>query len=1425
MAFRRHDPLGYAPLLTPNGLAGPAYDPDYSYTPLPPPNVGNLVGSVHEINYGDDAYDPDKTFARPLLPPPPLSSEVCSQPPRPSTPEYSAFSPPPEDLYSDAEEDVKSDVDEETVENAHLEIQSLRFFARSPEEILKLSAVRVTTDKISHHGTPIVGGLRDPRFGCAGGRACGTCGARAKRCNGHFGSYELSTPLFNVAYNKFVMLWLRLICNNCGHVHVTEADVEGATLRDALRVVPSKCAHCSAAMRSALMWKSNTQKIVETSTESEITAEDALSVFKSVSDDHPVFKILTHPRRMITSVLFIPSIVIRPAVGGTEDGENARGESDLTYRLVKIVRADLLLKKKLSDPSCDYISKQSARLGLQNAYSGFIDKRQTYQKKSRPSLTANGTESGHQSAYKDLGDFLKGKSGYFRNNLSGNRVDHASRGVIAPFVGAHPTWVGIPKWMAQEMTKPLAVTSWNIKEVEKMVREKKVLFVTKSNGERVDLKLHPDPGPLEIGWSVSRILKEGDVVLMNRQPTLSKRSILAHRVKILENDRIFRLPMAVTQGYNADFDGDEMNLHVPQNQMAQAEAETLLCAEHSVINSANGQASVCNVQGDRLGAYKMSDPTSTITKSQWCVCLGSLSHQMQERARLRPPALFPCKASELWSLALPDHYNWLKGDVNIVDGRLLKGRLNKKILNILVHDIWADRGAEVSLDFVHSVHLVAGAYNSLVHPTTICFSEVSSSPEMERQCNSIILTQYNILEATKNSKHASQSDIESVASKCMSNATRQLTDLVYERSVLEKSGFRDLVESGAKGSRVNFSMVLGGLGKMLHFEDTRGVFPAIENTNGTRRSFTHNKKRDIFYDGFVTQGYSKGMRISEWCIHSKAGRRGLISSSNMVGRVGYMFRRLCTVLDSLTTWGGSVRDTATTAVVSWKYGDDGRSPFYVEKEKMMPTAKCKNISVPQTWKQNLKGLYEKLLEFAKEGETVDVPVSIRRIIYDIRCRQKKLPKDAEVAATSCVHDVERMCQTHGEFYGPLLMLWLRVHLHPCALHGLTAHSARLVVAEVDKRLWKSRVEDGEPVGLLCASSLSAAATQTTLDSFHHIGESDGDYNHLEECINLNRTRKNPKVSFKMNIAESKVADWVHTNRKIMLGDVVLEKSTPLPADKTLMAAYWEFPDDEDEVPFEPVMRLEVKTDLEPFKVKQALESVGCTRVCYALTPTGHYIFHTDTNIAISKFSVVISGCIQGLKQLNDGTVQCRVMSYKELEQWSNIIDVRSWHTNNFHQTKKLLGIEAARALVHRNLTQMLRTFGVTMGSRHIDLLCDKMTFSGELLGCTRHGLRQANQINQEGNYVQRATFEQPIDVMMAAASTKGEDHLNGPLARQVFGQTIYTGTNHPWMDLRIDKAFEKKHAVKFDTQKDHEEEDDDLDFGGADMWVPQQNNI
>ena len=801
------DGLGYGPsLLTSRGVVD-AYDPAKSCAPPPPPGWRaqprpRSPDYSPGLECGVGAYDPSSKRARPLSPeytphsPPP---DWRAQP-RPRSPDYSpglecgvgAYDPlSPEPLD---ELDYDPDISESTCVVEHL-----LFHARSPEEIAKLSSVCVTTDKISVAGQPVRGGLRDPRFGCSSGRACETCGATSPQCNGHFGSYVLSCPLYNVAYNKVVIVWLRIICKHCGHVH---ADVEsaksGTPMQQFLKGVPSKCRVCSGAMTRAVSWKAPAQTMVETSTGESISAREALRVFKQVPDDHPMFKKMAHPRCMITTVLFIPSVAVRPAVGGAEEGETSRGESDLTYRLCKIIRADLLMKKKLQGAG-DYVSRESALLGLQNAYSGYVDNRQCYRKKSKPSVSANGTDSSQQSAYKCLRELFVGKQGWFRSNLGGKRVDHASRGVIAPFEGAHPTWLGIPKWVAEKMTVPLKITRLNKADVRHMIQEKKATFLTKSNGERVDLRMHPHPGPLEIGWTVDRKLKEGDVVLFNRQPTLSKRSFLAFFVKILDNSNVFRLCLANTGAFNADFDGDEMNLHVPQSLLARAEAEELLVADHSVINSADGQASVLNVQGDRLASYKMSSPESLLTRDLWYACLGTATDDMIRRATERTPKHFPCRSALLWSLALPDGYNWQKHKVKIFDGVLESGRITKRQLSALTHDIWADRGSKSALDFVHCVHLVSGAYNSMVEPTTIRFSEVSSTRRLESLCKDIIRDEYKELQKIKKSKHATKDNVRSSADMCMSRATRRMTELVFRTTTSSHTGFRDLVESGAKG--------------------------------------------------------------------------------------------------------------------------------------------------------------------------------------------------------------------------------------------------------------------------------------------------------------------------------------------------------------------------------------------------------------------------------------------------------------------------------------------------------------------------------------------------------------------------------------------------------------------------------------------------
>lgn len=603
---------------------------------------------------------------------------------------------------------------------------------------------------------------------------------------------------------------------------------------------------------------------------------------------------------------------------------------------------------------------------------------------------------------------------------------------------------------------------------------------------------------------------------------------------------------------------------------------------------------------------------------------------------------------------------------------------------------------------------------------------------------------------------------------------------------------------------------------MLSSEDTVGVFPAMENTNYGRRSFTHTKSRDIFFDGYVRSGYAKGMSVSEYCIHSKAGRRGLISSSNMVSLAGYLFRRLCAMLGSLVTWGGSVRDAAGWAVVSWKYGDDGRSPFHIEREMMAP-AKIPEGASPGL-ATALGVLVEKLRPLvADTSAPTDVPLSVRRIIYDAKCKYPAPNEGLTSHACAGAERLAQLCRLHGPYYGEKTELWLQVHLHPFALWGLPKEGVLSVMEEVDKRLWKCRVEDGEPVGFLCASSLSQKATQVTLDSFHNIGsETNKNFSELEEVINQNKTRRRPQVQFKL-LPHTNSKKWVENHRRVTLADVVRDKAKPRKEDDACLEPYWDFPDDEGETPFVPVMRLEVDTN-NPFAVRVALEGLGCKSLAYARMPNGHYVFHSSHDVSEAEFPrAVVAGVFENMRLSHDGVITCASMSLNQLESYICDVDLSSWYTNNFQETFELFGIEAARALVVRSLNSLLEKFNITLSSRHIAVLSDKMSHTGKLLGCTRHGMKRDNPA---GKYMQRAVFEQPVHNLMRAAAEGGKDKMQGPSSRQAMGQTVEVGTNHPWMAMKTDVEFAKAHAIKCDEKTC---DDDNLDFPeGADMWFPKQ---
>ena len=199
--------------------------------------------------------------------------------------------------------------------------------------------------------------------------------------------------------------------------------------------------------------------------------------------------------------------------------------------------------------------------------------------------------------------------------------------------------------------------------------------------------------------------------------------------------------------------------------------------------------------------------------------------------------------------------------------------------------------------------------------------------------------------------------------------------------------------------------------------------------------------------------------------------------------------------------------------------------------------------------------------------------------------------------------------------------------------------------------------------------------------------------------------------------------------------------------------------------------------------------------------------HTDTPFTTLALGIVVSGSVEGCTAVGELVVCTKMTNVGEHTQ---DIDLRTYWTNNFHETKKRLGIEAARAIMVSEMKRMLRTFGVSMQARNVELVADRCTFTGELLGCTRHGMFKRNP---ERTF-HASAFEQPTQVLTNAAAAGFVDELKGAQESQVVGRTGRFGTHHPWLKLRRDASAT---PVPFATADS--EEDDDLDF--ADGWIPQ----
>jgi DNA-directed RNA polymerase subunit A' len=825
-------------------------------------------------------------------------------------------------------------------------IKSIQFGILSHKMIKDMSAAKIVTPELyDKEGYPVDGGLMDIRLGVIDpGLRCKTCGQRLKECPGHFGHIELARPVIHIKFVPLILSILRSTCGECGKPLVsdkeiinfedelTKADSEGglSKRRSALKAKISadknnnKCPHCKAAKKTITIEKPTTfiedgkrLSPIEIRTRMEkITDEDAKMLGFNVS--------MARPEWMIITILPMPPVTMRPSIT-LETGE--RSEDDLTHKLGDIVRINQRLFENINAGAPEIIIEDLWDL-LQYHITTFFDNEVT---QLPPARHRNG------QPLKTIAERIKSKEGRIRHNLAGKRVNFSARTVVSPDPMIEINEVGVPMEIAMKLTVPEIVTTWNMDYLKKFIEKgaKKypgANYVARPDGKRKKIADETKEQLLEElqpGYIVERHLMDGDVALFNRQPSLHRMSMMCHKVRVLPG-RTFRINPAVCAPYNADFDGDEMNLHVPQTEEARVEAELLMQVQTQIISPRYGLSIIGMIQDAITGNYYLTKEDKILRQHAVDLLFEARLYDLKSL-----PAGEFVSGKDVFSCLLPKDFNFLgktkTGEAVIIKNGILKdGYMDsanlgggKGLLLRTIHKKYGPDEALIIMGRIFRLGIEALQKKGLTVsisdsdlPTETQDKIKKTFTEAEEKINKLI-AQFKAGNAEAMAGRTVAETLEIRIVEILNKARSEAGKLVQDNTN-PNSGTFSMTNSGARGNVIQIAQVGASVG-----QQSLGGFRI--SAGYSKRTLSAFPKNDLSAEGrgFIRNGFKSGMKPSEFFFGAMTGRDSLMDTALRTPKSGYLYRRLANAMQDLKIeYDETVRD-ASGKIIQFKYGEDG----------------------------------------------------------------------------------------------------------------------------------------------------------------------------------------------------------------------------------------------------------------------------------------------------------------------------------------------------------------------------------------------------------------------------------------------------------------------------------------------------------------------
>ena len=1291
-------------------------------------------------------------------------------------------------------------------------------------------------------------------------------------CPGHFGFIKLALPVFHVGYFRHTVAVLQVVCKGCSRVLLSEEDRERRMARVRTNAEPSQnlkvlkatidecrkmreCAYCGA--YNGIVKKAEGLKVIHAKYALNATQDiddlikqfeyscqvnpdlernlpdtwedlDPLRVqeiFAKIRDeDIPLFHMrpdLCRPADLLITHVPAPPVCIRPSVATATD----KSEDDLTVKLAEMAAYNKEIQRVIARGLGTHklvenwnMLQWTAALYLNAETAGL------------PRNLLNG-----RKPIRALSQRLKGKGGRFRHNLSGKRVDFTGRTVISPDPNCAIDEVIVPTLMAKVLTFPDTVSRYNIDKLRQLVKNGPEMHpganyveVKQSDGtfDHISLRYAPNrtkiADELKIGDVVERHLANGDAVLFNRQPSLHRVSIMCHKARIMPN-RTLRFNECVCAPYNADFDGDEMNIHVPQTEEARAEVRTLMDVKNNICVPKAGEPLIAATQDFVATSFLLTQKDMFFNRSEMMQACGYFC-DANERVDLPPPAIL--KPVELWTgkqvisvMLRPNRQCRVQvnttleaknysgrgeamcesdGFVIFQNSEHLCGNLCKKTVGGgsktgLFYSLIRDNTVEVAAACMLRLSKFSARWLSH-RGFSIGISDVTPFPELTAKKQRLVrqadercarmIDDYQrgtlALKAGCDLEQSLESGLNGVLGEVREEAGRTLRQKLPKHNVA-----LTMAVCGSKGSDRNLGQMIACVGQ--------------QTVNGKRmpngfldRSLPHFEPHSKYpaAKGFVANSFYTGLTATEFFFHTVGGREGLVDTAVKTAETGYMQRRLMKAMEDLVIrYDRTVRSSNET-IIQFTYGDDGLDPMFMDDRKLPVSLHRLWVRVKEATKKQAQ--QEPLLTAGQVRQLTGEAIA--------ECPIKNVGQKW-IGERSVLRD---FMETKAKEIEQALGV---VQANDDRLLRNFTHLTRGQLNQFMELVWqmyeRAMIQPGEACGAVAAQSIGEPATQMTLKTFHFAGVASMNVTlgvpRMQEIINATPKISTPIIAAKLvNDADVIAARLVKGRiEKTELGDVaeyIKEVYTPqgcylsVKIDLKAIAAL------QLDVSVEsicasilkaPKLRIkerhlsvvkENKIHIEPYDdsrdkmyfVMQDLKSKLPRVNIKGIPSVTRAVISTDKSGA--KYELAVEG--YGLSE---------VMRTPG-------VDFSKTSTNHTLDVCEVLGIEAARQKIISEIEYLMNEYGIQIDRRHTQLLADEMTFKGKVLGIQRFGVAAS-----KASTLQLASFEETEKHLYNAAIQCKKDDIKGVSECIVMGNQVPMGTG--MMKVIYDESVAKQAAT------------------------------